>query len=360
MKNLKFIILTFLVGVQVFAMDSIGRVVKLHGDVSKVKDGESVSLKKGDHLFVGSKIISGPRSFVKIFMKDDTIFQLGPNSEFALEKFEFKTKSERTAVYNLAKGKLRSLFTVKAPKRTLKIKTPTASMGVRGTEILSDVYKFKGKVTTDIALLSGSLEVRSKGITKKIMMKPGFVYKSSLSNSIKKSIANGHMRKMDKRVFAKAKRTKTGDHTFLHDVRKNVDKRMVKGVKFETHKELAVPVKRVPATKEEMIQQKPQVKPKIKPQPINDSFIKGSPVKIRPTKVVPVTSNIDKIKSNTRAAKSKITSSSIKRKAMEDTMKKRAIQHEIDRRPASNTYDPPPRDGTGAWNNDPTGSSTKP
>lgn len=236
MKNLKFAAIVFLLGLEVFAMESIGRVVKVHGEVMNHQDGSSQSLKRGDHLYVGAKITSGKKSFVKIFMKDDTIFQLGPNSEFSLEKFEFTTKAERTAVYNLAKGKLRSLFTVKAPTRSLKIKTPTASMGVRGTEILSDVYKYKGKVTTDIALLSGSLEIQTKGIQKRMLIKPGFVYQSSLSDSIKKNAIKSKIRRMDKRVFARAKSAKNIKNIFLNDVRRNIDKKLVKDVKFEVKK----------------------------------------------------------------------------------------------------------------------------
>ena len=250
MKNLKLTALVFLLGLEVFAMESIGRVVKVHGEVMDHKNGLSQALKKGDHLYVGSNITSGKASFVKIFMKDDTIFQLGPNSEFLLEKFEFTTKSERTAVYKLAKGKLRSLFTVKAPTRSLKIKTPTASMGVRGTEILSDVYKFKGKLTTDIALLSGSLEIQTKGIQKRMLIKPGFVYQSSMSDSLKRNAISSKIRRMDKRVFARARNSKGIKNVFLNDVRRNIDKKLVKDVKFEI-KKMKTEKPRVPASKKD-------------------------------------------------------------------------------------------------------------
>ncbi|WP_127716487.1 FecR domain-containing protein [Halobacteriovorax sp. HLS] len=249
MKTFILTLFLFALSLSSLSLESIGRVVKIHGDVLNHYEGAELSLKKGDHLYVGAKLVSGKRSFIKIMMKDDTIFQLGPNSEFSLEKFEFKSKSEREAVYNLAKGKLRSLFTVKAPTRSLKIKTPTASMGVRGTEILSDVYKLEGKITTDIALLSGSLEVQAKGVTKKIMMQPGFVYKSSLGNSIDKIAVRGEMRRMDRRVFARAKSSKDIKNVFLSDVRSSVDAKLTKGIKFETTPEKTKEEQiRVPAT----------------------------------------------------------------------------------------------------------------
>ena len=169
------------------ASEPIGRVVKLRGDVlaSNKTSGESAILKDGDSIYEGDTLKSEKSAFAKILMKDDTIFQLGPNTEMIFEKFKFESKKKRTATYNLVKGQLRSLFTVKSKEKSLTIKTPNAAMGIRGTEILSDVYKFEGKVKTDIALLSGKLDVDLKSMKlgeslKKsvIQLRPGEVFES--------------------------------------------------------------------------------------------------------------------------------------------------------------------------------------
>jgi hypothetical protein len=343
MKNLKLAAFVFLLGLEVFAMESIGRVVKVHGEVMNHQDGSSQSLKRGDHLYVGANITSGKGSFVKIFMKDDTIFQLGPNSEFSLEKFEFKTKSERTAVYNLAKGKLRSLFTVKAPTRSLKIKTPTASMGVRGTEILSDVYKFKGKLTTDIALLSGSLEIQTKGIQKRMLIKPGFVYQSSLSKSLKKNAISSKIRRMDKRVFSRARMSKGVKNVFLTDVRRNVDKKLVKDVKFDV-KKVDDKKSRLPASEKKIKIEKK--KPKIKDiKPMDRK--KTSLIKIKPAlKKV----DISKVNMKSRDF-SKMRKAAILKRIQTGT-----IQNNIDRTLAS-PPPPPPTDIKNDYNTRPAGSA---
>jgi len=231
MKSLIAVILIqFLLVFNAIAEESIGRVVKLHGDVERARSGsESKALVKGDFLYVGDLIQSKKRSFVKILMKDDTVFQLGPKSKFSFEEFKMKTKADRKATYNLVHGKLRSLFTVKAPKRTLTIKTPTASMGIRGTEILSDVYKFRGKVKTDIALLSGKLEIMTK--KKKFFLKTGYVaeFVRGKQNSIRSKT-----RKMSSDVFRSVKKASSrGGQIFLHDAKKKLKKINVKEVKFE-------------------------------------------------------------------------------------------------------------------------------
>ncbi len=227
-------------------MESIGRVIKVHGVVNRVVAGERSPLSKGDHLAVGDKIISEKASVIKFMMKDDTIFQMGPHSEFVLKKFDFKTKSERTAIYNLVRGKLRSLFTVKSKTRSLKIITPTASMAIRGTEILSDVFKHQGIVTTNIALLSGKLEIQSRGSKKRIMINPGFVYQSSLNKIKSHSAHKISIERMNKRVFHMAKNSQKKDELFLHDMRKKVDKKLVEDIKFEILESRIKPL-RIPA-----------------------------------------------------------------------------------------------------------------
>lgn len=228
-----FSLLIFSLTPMTFAFESIGRVIKVHGHVVKFSKGQEVPLNKGDHLFVSDKIVSGKASLVKFIMKDDTIFQLGPKSEFSFKKFDFKTKSDRAAIYNLVRGKLRSLFTVKAKTRSLKIITPTSSMAIRGTEILSDVFKYKGVVTTNIALLSGKLEIQSRGSKKKIMIKPGYVYQSSLDKQLKDIARRISVKRMDKRVFNRAKNSQNKNEIFLHDIRRKVDKNLIKDIKFE-------------------------------------------------------------------------------------------------------------------------------
>ncbi len=162
----------------IWSKDSIGRIIKLHGQVIKIMANKQEEAKLGDFIQQQTTIMTTRGSFVKIIMRDDTVFQLGPNSKFFFKKFKMRTKNDRDAEYKLSYGQLRSLFVRKAPKRSLKIKTPTASMGIRGTEILTNVYLDKNnKFRTDIALLSGKLEVK---LPKKeaIFLNPGEIISS--------------------------------------------------------------------------------------------------------------------------------------------------------------------------------------
>lgn len=161
----------------------VGTVAKAVGQVYRIPKGHAQKkpLKNNERILEGDKLISLQRSFIKVLMDDDTVMNLGPGSEFEIKEFKMKTKSDRTSVYNLAKGKMRAIFTVKAKKKdALKIKTPNVAMGVRGTEILSNVYQVKGAMNTDIALLSGKMNIDTSqsGINKVIQVTPGELFNS--------------------------------------------------------------------------------------------------------------------------------------------------------------------------------------
>ncbi len=178
-----FLFTSFFLLPTVQADPSIGRIVKIVGEAKKENALMAVdqNLRNGDDVYVGDKIITGEKTFVKILLTDDTLFQLGPKTEFNVEKFAMRGPNDRDAIYNLTTGKLRSLFTQKNKDKSLILKTPTVSMGIRGTEILSDVFKHNGEMNTDIALLSGKLEISIPQINKEIKtleLLPGQIFEA--------------------------------------------------------------------------------------------------------------------------------------------------------------------------------------
>jgi hypothetical protein len=247
----KALILLSMIFTQTVFAKKVGRVTKLRGEVYVTNvDNEVVRkpLSVGEWIQEGDILESEKRSFVKVLMKDDTIFSIGPASKFAFEQFKMKTKNERSATYNLMTGKLRSVFTKKAPKKTLLIKTPTAAMGVRGTEIVSDVYRVAGKVRTDIALLHGKLEVTTKN-GRKFDLRPQDIFEAvdekqrDIKNAAKvlkgRSTASQNLvatkRKLKKKIFKKLmKKPRKGGEVFLFDALKEDRKKLTKEAEFHS------------------------------------------------------------------------------------------------------------------------------
>ena len=224
--------------------EPIGKIVKVKGDVKIVLEGgEQQEAKALAELELGSLVQTGNGSYAKVIMKDDTVFQIGPNSDFSLDQFDFETKNKRTAAYSLTKGQLRSWFVHKSPDKTLTIKTPTASMGIRGTEILTDVYSdTEGNSKTDIALVRGKLEVASNALGEKIMLSPGQML-DNLGERIKgrapASARREHLKNLSQRVFDAVKRNSVDSDgsIFLNDARKKFGGEKLKDRIFDRIKE---------------------------------------------------------------------------------------------------------------------------
>src|SRR5690606_18015584 len=226
-RQMKAILISLMVTTWGMAMAAdIGKLDVVKGPVELVAaDGSKSPAKALQALAEGSKVQTGAGGYVKLLMKYHYVFQVGPNSEFGFDKFEMKNKNERTAVYNLAKGQLRSWFVHKAPDKTLTIKTPTASMGIRGTEILTDVYHSSaGEVKTDIALIRGKLEVASGALGGRVMLEPGQLLDglgAKLAGRAPASAREALLKKLPSKVFDAVRKNSIGPNgsIFLHDAR---------------------------------------------------------------------------------------------------------------------------------------------
>ena len=218
------ILVSILLIFSVFADDDIiGRVVNATGTVTRVNQSHSEKIKSGSSIHKNDELRTSKNSFVKILMKDDTVFQLGANSKFKFEKFEFdgKNKEKRKASYNLLYGKMRGLFIKPAPKE-ITLHTPSVSLGVRGTELLTDVYwdpkDTKAKLPkTDVALLSGKLQIDLSRLNlphiKQLELTPGNVFDSSRALK-SKNIKYRFTSPIPAKVF---NNLKSGKETFLFD-----------------------------------------------------------------------------------------------------------------------------------------------
>lgn len=125
MKVLLFVMFSRLFVFSAFADESFGEVKFLKG---KAWSGVS-PVKVGAKVFPGDVITTGPKSFVRIVLREEAAIQIGPNSSLQV------TRREETTHLSLLKGFV--LSTVKALKSRKKsrfeVTTKNASLGVRGT-----------------------------------------------------------------------------------------------------------------------------------------------------------------------------------------------------------------------------------
>lgn len=148
----------------------MAKVKVVHG---KVTAGER-ELKVGGKIGADEIIKTDAKSLVVLELADQTLLTLGPNSEIKVENWNYKTVNDRSAIFNLLRGQLRSLIKSKTQKPDqIMIKTKTASLGVRGTELLVNTHQKENQEITEIALLEGIVRLTETKSNKAQDILPG-------------------------------------------------------------------------------------------------------------------------------------------------------------------------------------------
>lgn len=127
-------------------LKQVGLVAESNGKVIAV-DRRKVSrkLKKGAPVYLGDKVITGEAGSVRLRMIDDAVLDLRCFSIMVIEEYALNT-SNRRSILNLLQGSLKKV-TGQIGKMTediYELRTPVASVGVRGTEYALRVFQSKG------------------------------------------------------------------------------------------------------------------------------------------------------------------------------------------------------------------------
>jgi hypothetical protein len=125
---------------------------------SSEADGESGRrmLAAEAPVFSGDRIITGPAGEAQIRFRDNTRLVVGPNSLMTIDAFVFDGGNAGDFSIEAARGAFR-FITGTGPKDAYSITTPTATIGVRGTEF--DVSVEQGTGVTRVANFSGTTRV---------------------------------------------------------------------------------------------------------------------------------------------------------------------------------------------------------
>lgn len=125
-------------------------------------NGQERALKIGDPVYLHDTISTGSKTYLKITLKDGTVFQLGPQSKASLEVYEFDAaKIGGKFESNIFTGIFRFISGAIADKNEgthTVLKTPSATIGIRGSEIDGQVDE---NGNTTVLHSTGVIEVRS-------------------------------------------------------------------------------------------------------------------------------------------------------------------------------------------------------
>jgi len=120
----------------------VGTVKVSNGSVAIERAGARVAAPVGTELRTSDVIVTGADGSAGITFSDNSLVSVGPDSRFAIDKYAFDTTTYAGEFQGtLSKGRLAAVSgkMVKQSPESMKIRTPSAIMGVRGTEFVVQV-----------------------------------------------------------------------------------------------------------------------------------------------------------------------------------------------------------------------------
>lgn len=156
---MKKIILLLLLGFT-FIFANVGKITAVKGEVSVLRDGGKTPAKSGFILKLQDKIVTQDKAKALVLFNDNTSITVGKSSTLSVNEFvmDLKKPSNSKTNFGFGKGVFRTI-TGKIGKINpsgFKIKTKSASIGIRGTTLDTSVKQLPdGKEQVEVAFLEG-------------------------------------------------------------------------------------------------------------------------------------------------------------------------------------------------------------
>jgi hypothetical protein len=126
-----------------FTYGYVGKISSHKGEVTLTRDSKPLTATTGLELHKKDTITTGADGKAQMIFQDETIVSIGYNSIFSIEEYLYDTQSssETSVLFQVSQGVFKAI-TGKIGKlnpKKFKLKTKTATIGIRGTVFFGDV-----------------------------------------------------------------------------------------------------------------------------------------------------------------------------------------------------------------------------
>ena len=121
----------------------VAQIKTVAGTAFIIRDGSRITAKPGEPLYQHDIIETAADGAIGFTFIDNTVLSAGPGSEIALEQFRFDSNNfHGEMLAGLRKGSLTAVSgdITRATPGAMKVRTPTAILGVSGTTFAVKVY----------------------------------------------------------------------------------------------------------------------------------------------------------------------------------------------------------------------------
>lgn len=121
---------------------TVGTVKTVTGDAWVITSGQRVKAQAGTSVHLGSQLKTAKTASMGVTFKDNTLMSFGPDTELTVDEYLFApAQGQYKLGARMDKGSLNYLsgLIAKLKPEAVTVKTPTGTIGVRGTQFLVNV-----------------------------------------------------------------------------------------------------------------------------------------------------------------------------------------------------------------------------
>ncbi len=122
-------------GTQTYAVEkvTIGNAKVIVKTVTGTFEADLRQIKLLDDIYHNEVVETGDESATELVFLDETKLALGPNSSLVLDRFVYDPDPDKASFVMTATAGVFRFVSGKLPKKSYEIRTPTATIGIRGT-----------------------------------------------------------------------------------------------------------------------------------------------------------------------------------------------------------------------------------
>ncbi|WP_245327052.1 FecR domain-containing protein, partial [Bradyrhizobium sacchari] len=122
------------------AIEPIGNVATVTGIATVIRDKNSYPLRVRDDIYLNDVVQTSSNSSLGITFNDATTFNLSASAKMTVDNYVYEDGGKQnSAIFDIGKGTVAFVAAAVAKTGDMKIATPTATLGIRGTTGVVDV-----------------------------------------------------------------------------------------------------------------------------------------------------------------------------------------------------------------------------
>ena len=135
------------------APEPIGNVATLTGTATVTRNNTATPLQVRDDIFANDDVSTAVMSSLGITFNDGTTFNLRASTRITIDNYVYEDGGQQnSALFNVAKGTAAFVAAAVAKTGDMKISTPTATLGIRGTTGLVEVPEGANATSDNIGI----------------------------------------------------------------------------------------------------------------------------------------------------------------------------------------------------------------